>query len=185
MMTAPTSTARSVRTTLTRVPATRIAGFIARRAGRKAKLCYMGRATMENRHGLAVAGRVTHANGTAERRASETTLKVRRKAAGRRITAGEDKAYDTADHVIMSPISRHRRDAACDTEPGRHQNRQEPQQRHRRTHHAASGIWHVAIAPGDGRVHFRMGQAAWHHAQDQTSWHRSGRRRLPAQSDCL
>jgi hypothetical protein len=59
----------------------------------------MGHATMENRHGLAVAGRVTHANGTAERRASETMLKARRKAAGRRITAGEDKAYDTADHV--------------------------------------------------------------------------------------
>ena len=32
-------------------------------AGREAKLCYMGHATMENRHGLAVAGRVTHANG--------------------------------------------------------------------------------------------------------------------------
>ena len=68
-------------------------------AGREAKLCYMGHATMENRHRLAVAGRVTHANGTAERRASETMLKARRKAAGRRITAGEDKAYDTADHV--------------------------------------------------------------------------------------
>ena len=64
-----------------------------------AKLSYMGHALMENRHGLAVAGRVTHANGTAERRASETMLKARRKAAGRRITAGEDKAYDTADHV--------------------------------------------------------------------------------------
>ena len=59
----------------------------------------MGHATMENRHELAVAGRVTHANGTAERRASETMLKARRKAAGRRITAGEDKAYDAADHL--------------------------------------------------------------------------------------
>src|SRR6202047_4367280 len=68
-------------------------------AGREAKLCYMGHATMENRHGLAVAGMVTHANGTAERRASEIMLKARSKAAGRRITAGEDKAYDTADHV--------------------------------------------------------------------------------------
>jgi hypothetical protein len=54
---------------------------------------------MENRHGLAVAGMVTHADGTAERRASEAMLKARRKAAGRPITAGEDKAYDTADHV--------------------------------------------------------------------------------------
>ena len=42
---------------------------------------------------------VTHANGTAERRASETMLKVKSKAAGLRITAGGDKAYDTADHV--------------------------------------------------------------------------------------
>src|SRR5438270_8895896 len=68
-------------------------------AGREAKLCYMGHATMENRHGLAVAGLVTFANGTAERRASEMMLKVKAKEAGRHITAGEDKAYDTADHV--------------------------------------------------------------------------------------
>ena len=34
-----------------------------------------------------------------ERRASEIMLKARSKAAGHRITAGEDKAYDTADHV--------------------------------------------------------------------------------------
>ena len=68
-------------------------------AGREAKLCYMGHATMENRHGLAVAGMVTHANGTAERRAAEIMLKARSKAVGHRITAGEDKAYDTADHV--------------------------------------------------------------------------------------
>ena len=59
----------------------------------------MGHATMENRHGLAVAGMVTYASGTAERRASETMLKAIRKAVGRRITTGEDKAYDTADHV--------------------------------------------------------------------------------------
>ena len=37
----------------------------------------MGHATMENRHGLAVAGMVTHANGIAERRASEIMLKAR------------------------------------------------------------------------------------------------------------
>src|SRR5437870_13195070 len=59
----------------------------------------MGHATMENRNGLAVAVMVTLATGTAERRASETMLKARAKEAGRRITAGEDKAYDTADHV--------------------------------------------------------------------------------------
>ena len=50
-------------------------------AGREAKLSYMGHVTMENRHGLAVAGMVTHANGTAERRASEIMLKAKSKAA--------------------------------------------------------------------------------------------------------
>ena len=37
----------------------------------------MGHATMENRHGLAVADTVTFATGTAERRASEIMLKGR------------------------------------------------------------------------------------------------------------
>src|SRR6201998_349452 len=68
-------------------------------AGREARLSYMGHVTMENRHGLAVAGMGTHANGTPERRASEARRKAKPKSAGRRITAGEDKAYDTADHV--------------------------------------------------------------------------------------
>ena len=68
-------------------------------AGREAKLCYMGHVTMENRHGLAVAGVLSKATGTAERRASEAMLTIRRRLAGRRITVGEDKAYDTADHV--------------------------------------------------------------------------------------
>jgi transposase len=68
-------------------------------AGREARLCYMGHATMENRHGLAVAGMVTLANGTAERRASETMLKAKAKQAAHRITVGEDKAYDSTNHV--------------------------------------------------------------------------------------
>jgi transposase len=68
-------------------------------AGREAKLSYMGHAVMENRHGLAVAGSVTLADGTAERRASEAMLKAKSKETGHRITVGEDKAYDTADHV--------------------------------------------------------------------------------------
>ncbi len=68
-------------------------------AGREAKLAYMGHVTMENRHGLAVRGILSKATGTAERRASETMLTRLRKLIGRRITVGEDKAYDTADHV--------------------------------------------------------------------------------------
>jgi hypothetical protein len=41
---------------------------------------------------LAVAGMVIHANGTAERRASEAMLKAKSEAAGHRITAGEDSS---------------------------------------------------------------------------------------------
>jgi transposase len=67
--------------------------------GREARLSYMGHVIMENRHGLAVAGLLSKATGTAERRASEAMLSIRRKLAGHRITVGEDKAYDTTDHV--------------------------------------------------------------------------------------
>src|SRR5437764_12517401 len=41
----------------------------------------------------------SQAGGTAERRASEAMLKKQAKRSGRRITVGEDKAYDTSDHV--------------------------------------------------------------------------------------
>src|SRR5256885_7437634 len=68
-------------------------------AGREAKLCYMGHATMENRHGLAAGGMGTLAQCTAERRPSPSMLTAKRKESGRRITVGEDKAYDTAEHV--------------------------------------------------------------------------------------
>jgi hypothetical protein len=67
-------------------------------AGREPKLCYMGHATMENRHGLAVAGMVTLANGTAERRASETMLKAKAKKAGHRQRDIANLARPTALH---------------------------------------------------------------------------------------
>src|SRR5437879_6758996 len=44
-------------------------------AGREAKLCYMGHATMENRHRLAVAGRRKPDKGTATRRDTNTMLR--------------------------------------------------------------------------------------------------------------
>jgi transposase len=67
--------------------------------GREARLSYLGHVVMENRNGLAVVGKVTHADGTAERRASEAMLKRQARRRGRRITVGEDKAYDSRDHV--------------------------------------------------------------------------------------
>src|SRR5262249_5546592 len=68
-------------------------------AGRGARPCYHGHVTMGKRDGRTGAGLVTRPTGTAERRASETMLKAKVKKLGRRITVGEDKAYDTADHV--------------------------------------------------------------------------------------
>jgi transposase len=65
--------------------------------GQPAKLCYMGHALMENRHGLAVGGGVSQATGTAER---DTALELVDACRGRgRITLGADKGYDVTQFV--------------------------------------------------------------------------------------
>jgi len=66
--------------------------------GQESRLCYLGHVLMENRHGLAVLGEVTHATGTAEREAALAMLDAWRNGE-RRITVGGDKAYDVADFV--------------------------------------------------------------------------------------
>src|SRR5438128_1398949 len=66
-------------------------------ARREAKLCYQGHVLMENRHGLAVDGCLTPANGYGERAAAlEMVGPV---AMSRRITLAADKGYDTRDFV--------------------------------------------------------------------------------------
>jgi transposase len=65
--------------------------------GKEAKLCSMGHALMENRHGLLVDGRVSEATGTAER---DEALAMTAAIPGRhRITVGGDKGFDTAGFV--------------------------------------------------------------------------------------
>ncbi len=64
---------------------------------REAKLSYQGYALMDNRHGLAVAARVTQASGTAEREAALEMAAVTQR--GRRITLGGDKGYDARAFV--------------------------------------------------------------------------------------
>jgi Transposase DDE domain len=65
--------------------------------GREAKLCFMGHALMENRHGLLVAGCVSEANGTAERDVAQAMVAD---LPGRHpITVGGDKGFDTAGFV--------------------------------------------------------------------------------------
>jgi transposase len=65
--------------------------------GKEAKLCFMGHALMENRHGLLVDSRVSEATGTAERELAKTMLAA---VPGRHpITVGGDKSFDTAGFV--------------------------------------------------------------------------------------
>ena len=60
--------------------------------GTGAILCYQGHSVMENRHGLVVKAKVSHASGTAER---DTALELLKALPGsRRKTAGGDKGYD-------------------------------------------------------------------------------------------
>ena len=61
--------------------------------GKEAKLCFMGHLLMENRHGLIVDGRVSEANGTAER--DEAQAMVAAIPGRHRITVGGDKNFDT------------------------------------------------------------------------------------------
>lgn len=65
--------------------------------GQPARLCYMGHALMENRHGLAVDGGITQATGTGERDAALAMLD--RRPSRRRITLGADKAYDVRQFI--------------------------------------------------------------------------------------
>jgi len=67
--------------------------------GKEAKLCYMGHALMDNRHGLIVKARLTIASGTAEAEAAIEMLKqVKRKGIHPK-TVGADKWYDQSKVV--------------------------------------------------------------------------------------
>lgn len=65
--------------------------------GQESRLCFMGHALMENRHGLVVDAALTHATGTAEREAALLMLDRRKRR--HRITLGADKAYDVEAFV--------------------------------------------------------------------------------------
>jgi transposase len=65
--------------------------------GKEAKLCFMGHALMENRHGLVVDSLVSGATGTAER--DEARGMVEAMPGRHRITLGADKHFDTQGFV--------------------------------------------------------------------------------------
>lgn len=66
--------------------------------GQASRLCYIGHLLIENRNGLIVDARTTHATGRAERETAKAIIGAA--AHGRRVTLGADKAYDdAAEHV--------------------------------------------------------------------------------------
>lgn len=67
--------------------------------GKPAQLCYMGHALTENRNGFVVEATLTHADGTAERRAAIDMINALDPGSTRRITLGADKGYDAAEFV--------------------------------------------------------------------------------------
>jgi transposase len=67
--------------------------------GRPAQLCYMGHALTENRHGFVVETELTHADGTAERRAAIDMIDRTSPGSTRPITVGADKGYDERGFV--------------------------------------------------------------------------------------
>jgi transposase len=103
------------------------ARLIRKGPGQASKLAYMGHVLMENRNGLAVDVRLTHATGTAEREAALAMIQGRQ--GSHRKTLGADKAYDAAGFVAdlrQRAVSPHvaqnsnRRRSAIDRRTTRH-----------------------------------------------------------------
>jgi len=68
-------------------------------SGMEAKLCFIGHALMENRHGLFVDARLTRVSGHAERLAALDMIEPHANRA-HAITLGGDKNFDTKDFVM-------------------------------------------------------------------------------------
>ena len=68
-------------------------------AGMEAKLCFIGHALMENRHGLLIDARLTRVSGHAERLAALDMI-ASRADRPQAITLGGDKGFDAADFVM-------------------------------------------------------------------------------------
>src|ERR1051326_5977573 len=92
------SITKNARMRRTRARRTLMQGCIGK-AGKEARLSYMGQALMENRHGLLVDFQVTSASGTAEREVVPQLLDDARQRGFHPRTLGADKAYDTREFV--------------------------------------------------------------------------------------
>jgi transposase len=95
--------------------------------GREAKLCFMGHALIENRHGLVVQADATQATGTAEREAALTMIDRHAPGTTNQLTLGADKAYDASAFVadlrqmcVTPHVAQKARSSAIDGRTTRH-----------------------------------------------------------------
>jgi transposase len=95
--------------------------------GREAKLCFMGHALIENRHGLVVQADATAASGTAEREAALAMIDRQAPSTSNRLTLGADKAYDARGFVadlrqicVTPHVAQKARSSAIDGRTTRH-----------------------------------------------------------------
>ena len=135
--------------------------------GEEAKLCFMGHALMENRHGLVVEAALTRADGFAERLAAVAL--VAGCAGPRPITVGADKGYDTGDFVMelrelgaVPHVAEHTagRHSAIDRRTSRH-----PGYRHsQRARHRIEEVfaWVKTIAGKSKTKHRGLDRVRWH-----------------------
>lgn len=76
------------------------ATFYRKSSGGEARLCHIGHAICENRHGLVMAVEVTEANGRAECRAALAMLDALSAARLRPATLGADRGYDSGAWLL-------------------------------------------------------------------------------------
>ena len=95
--------------------------------GKESKLCFMGHALMENRHGLVVQAEATEADGHAERKAALEMIDRQAPGTSNQITLGADKAYDAREFVadlrqkcVTPHVAQKARSSAIDRRTTRH-----------------------------------------------------------------
>ena len=120
--------------------------------GAEAKLSYLGHLVTENRNGLVVDTRLTLATGTAERDAA--TVMMEQKPAGRRVTLGGDRGYDTkgfVDKMRTLQITPHvaqnttNRQSAIDARTTRHEGYLVSQRKRKRVEEVFGWLKNVAL----------------------------------------
>jgi len=133
--------------------------------GKEAKLCFLGHALMENRHGLVVDACLTEATGHAERTAALHMIEPRADRP-RRVTLAADKGYDAQDFVnelramnVTPHVAAKARDSAIDHRTTRHASYQTSQRVRKRIEEAFG--WAKSAAGLRKTRHRGLGRVGW------------------------